>query len=930
MNLRFKAFLLSTFLLLFIPSLWADGSNIAPLAKVSASTSLNAHYAPQSVVDGLIGVTDQGEWACEGQGVFWGYIRYPWIQLDWDETQTMNQVILYDRASLEEHTGGGVLTFSDGSEIRVNVIPNDGSPKVLNFAPKKVKWLRFEVTDGDGLNLGLSEIEVFPAPEDYTNLHSWVDPFIETTRGRYFYFTPANRPFGMIAPAPITRNKNQWGGGYNYNSTEILGFGQLHGWMLSGLQIMPTTGSVDPTLGEKHWKSSFSHDGELAVPGYYRVFLKDYKTWVELTSTRRVAFYRLRYTQDAQAQILANLGGYLGSTTMADAQVDKINDREFAGSFMSAGRMWGGPEKVQVFFVVRFDKDFTGFDSWQNGKVRKNSTQLREQSKLTRQDSMTFGNITQSYWNAPSAGVSARYDVKAGEVLNMKIAISYTSVEKARQNLEAECKHWNFEQVQEEAQKEWNGWLGKMTVKGGTQKQKVKFYTDLWHVLLGRHILNDVSGEYPDYTQGKKNWKFTDAKLQVRQLPRDNQGRIKYNMYNSDALWLTQWNLNVLWGLAWPEILDDFSASMVQYADNGGLLPRGPCAGGYSYIMTGNPATNMLVSAYMKGMLTKMDAKHAFEVMKRNHQPGGMMGDSEEELQFYIKKGWAPDNAGKSLEWTFQDWALAQMALKLKKRKDYRHYSQRAQSWMNLFRYGEQLIFPKDKNGEWLHDDPLSGHGWVEANAWQGTWSISHDIAGLARLMGGNDALCEKLNYAFEQAVDDDFVFGYGAGYVSYANQPGCSNAHVFNHAGQPWLSQYWVRQVNEQAYGETTPDQGYGGHDEDQGQMGGVSALMSIGLFSLRGNTAVDPIYEITSPVFDEITISLNPRYYEGKQFVIKTYNNSEENMYIQKAALNGEPLENCWFYHSDFAKGGLLEIWLGPQPNKKWGVKELPGANR
>ena len=222
-----------------------------------------------------------------------------------------------------------------------------------------------------------------------------------------------------------------------------------------------------------------------------------------------------------------------------------------------------------------------------------------------------------------------------------------------------------------------------------------------------------------------------------------------------------------------------------------------------------------------------------------------------------------------------------------------------------------------------------SGQGWIEANAWQASWSVSHDISGLADLLGGNDKLCKKLNYAFEQAQDQDFVFGYGSGYISYANQPGCSNAHVFNYAKKPWLSQYWVRKVNEQAYGGVTPDKGYGGHDEDQGQMGGVSALMSMGLFSLKGTTGIEPVYEITSPVFDEVIIKLDSKYYSGKTFTIKTYNNSAENCYIQKAELNGKPLNNFWFSHKTFAEGGTLELWLGPEPNKAWGIESDPPLN-
>ena len=181
-------------------------------------------------------------------------------------------------------------------------------------------------------------------------------------------------------------------------------------------------------------------------------------------------------------------------------------------------------------------------------------------------------------------------------------------------------------------------------------------------------------------------------------------------------------------------------------------------------------------------------------------------------------------------------------------------------------------------------------------------------------------------NFAFEKAAPSDFVFDYSGGYISYANQPGCSDAHVFNYAGQPWLTQYWVRKVQQQAYSGISPDEGYGGHDEDEGQMGGVSALMAIGLFNLQGNESVNPVYDINSPIFNQVTIKLDPKYYTGKEFVIKTYNNSKENYYIQKASLNGVALNTFWFTHDTYSKGGLLEIWLGPEPNKNWGVAGLP----
>lgn len=881
----------------------AGPDNIAPKSTITVSTTLNQKYASSNVTDGIIGVRDIGEWACEGVTTDWGYVRFPWIQLDWESPQKIDRVVLYDRPAYNEHIAGGKLIFSDGSMIWVNEIPNDGTAKAIHFEPKKVSWVRFEVTDGKGKDLGFSEIEVFASPGQNSDYVSCVNPYIETNRGRYLFFITGSRPFGMVSAAPLTRNKNQYGGGYNYNEDEILGFEQIHTWMISGIEIMPALTEVDPTKGQQEWKSKFSHDDEIVQPGYHRVYLRDPKTWVEFTSTERVSFYQYRFTQDMKTQILTNLGGYVSNSVMADAEVNKVSNTEFEGSVHSTERFWGGPKDVKIFFVIQFDKPFESLKGWKGQDHIDNVNEI----------------------SGDSAGVAALYGVNAGDQLKMKVAISYTSVENARKNLQSECATWDFDEVRHDSRRIWNEWLGKIKVEGGTVDQKIKFYTDLWHVLLGRQKINDVNGDYPDRTSGKREGTFTDANFKIKTLPRDKDGQLKFNMYNSDAWWLTQWNVNVLWGLAWPEVMDEMSASMLQYAENGYLLPRGPCGGGYSYIMTSCPATNLIVSTYMKGLLTKFDPKSAYPLVRQNLLPGGMLGDSA-DIEYYTEYGYWPGNAGITIEAAFQDYALSQMAHSLDKKKDSEFFLNRSQGWKKLFNPNLNLLFPKDKQGKFMHADPLSGAGWIEANAWQGTWAVSQDIQGLAELMGGGDTLCSKLNYAFEQAKKSDFVFAYNDGYVSYANQPGCSNAHVFNYGGKPWLSQYWVRRVQEQAYGGVTPNLGYGGHDEDQGQMGGVSALMSMGLFNLQGNVSEDPIYDITSPIFDKVTIKLDNKYYPGKQFEIITHNNSRDNCYIQKATLNDQPLEKFWFTHEEYSKGGKLEIWLGPEPNKNWGIKDMP----
>lgn len=902
--MRRLIFIVPIYVLLTITiSLHAQDKNVSKLATITASSQLNENLAPQNINDGIIGIQNQGEWACKGERTSWGYIELPWVQMDWDEPQTINRIVIYDRASEEEFTAGGKLSFSDGTSISVRQIPNNGFGKEISFDSKTIEWLKFEVIDAEGKDVGLSEIEVFASPEESNEPVDWVDPYIETNRGRYLFFITGSRPFGMVGAAPLTRNKNQYGGGYNYNEDSILGFEQIHSWMLGGLEIMPTSARIDPRGGQQNWKSKFSHEDEIVMPGYHRVFLRDHKIWTEFTSTQRVSFYKFRFTESMEAQIITNLGGYVSNNLMKNADIKTLGNTVIEGSFSTTDRFWGGPKDVKVFFVAEFDKAFDSLNAWKNDEIFKKADGV----------------------SGDDAGVAPIYNVSAGDELKMKIAISYTSIENARENLKTELPDWDFSKVVNDSREIWNEWLGKITVEGGTHNQRTKFYTDLWHVLLGRQKINDVSGDYPDRTSGVRDGNFTDAEFKIKTLPKNANGEVVHNMYNSDALWLTQWNLNILWGLAWPEVMDDISASMVRYALNGGLLPRGPSGGGYSYIMTSSPSTNLIASTLQKGLLTKIDEEIAYKMVKQNLLPGGMLGDGK-DIDFYTQNGYWPNNAGITIEAAFQDYALSQMAMKLGKTEDARFFSRRAKGWRKLFNEKEKLIFPKDKNNQFIHTDPLSGEGWVEANAWQATWSVSHDISELSKLMGGDDELCEKLNYAFEKAKDDDFVFGYSTGYLSYANQPGCSNAHVFNYANHPWLTQYWVRRVNEQAYGGVTPDLGYGGHDEDQGQMGGVSALMSIGLFNLKGNVDQDPVYDITSPVFDKITIDLDPKYYEGDQFIITTQNNSKENMYIQKTFLNGAKHNQFWFKHDTFQKGGNLEIFLGPEPNKNWGIGSNP----
>jgi predicted alpha-1,2-mannosidase len=349
-------------------------------------------------------------------------------------------------------------------------------------------------------------------------------------------------------------------------------------------------------------------------------------------------------------------------------------------------------------------------------------------------------------------------------------------------------------------------------------------------------------------------------------------------------------------------------------------------------------STPFIVGAYMKG-IRGFDVEAAYRGMRKNAFPGGLMGHGHYEhntavgggIEDYIElgyipvdgrpKGWITEGAAGTLEYAYDDWCLAEMAQALGKTDDYELFMRRAGSYRNLFDRETGFMRPRLRDGSWKTPfDPLDhkDRSWCEGTAWQYTWFVPHDVRGLAELMGGREAFNRKLNEAFERSVEKSFI----APWVNYGNQPSIQMAHLFNYSGAPWLAQKWVREVKERTFGGTSPDAGYRG-DEDQGQAGGLGVMMALGLFQVRGGAALEPVYEITSPVFDRVTIHLDPRFYPGEKFTIFARNNSAENRYIQKATLDGQPLAKPWFTHRELVDGGTLELELGPEPNRQWGSR-------
>lgn len=728
---------------------------------------------------------------------------------------------------------------------------------------------------------------------DYTQM---VYPLLDTENSRWFFFSSACRPFGMVNLSPDTEADGAWGSGYRYKVDTIKGFSHIHAWQLSGLSVMPL--ALD-RLSEKdvsdNYYSPFDHDKESVAPGHHQLHLDRYDVDVELTSTKRVGFHKYTFVTE-QPAILFNLSGQLGPSEIIDGSMKQIETRVLEGELVNAPT-FRRPKPTSVFFRIELDTDIEDFSvSDKQGKF---------------------------LLKLPSS---------SGEV-KMKVAISYTSTENAKFNLDHELSHWNFEKVVQESKDEWNSYLSRVKVEGGTHEQQRRFYTDLWHALQGRRVISDANGYYPDNTGDD---------FQIKRLPITEEGLPLFNHYNSDSFWGAQWTINTLWQLVYPEIAEEFVNSLLQYYRDGGLVPRGPSGGNYTYVMTGASSTPFIVGAYQKG-IRGFDAEEAYEALKRNHMPGGIMMRAGYEhlseigggLENYIENGFVPyptpggtrrnglhQNGGSlTLEYAYQDWCLAQFAKALGKTEDEAYFMKRSENYRNVFDAETNWMRPKNKNGKWREPyDPYELHaGFIEANGAQGTWFVPHDLSGLANLMGGNEAAVAKLNQQFEEASKLGFTSGtshsqelhpeYSRIPINYGNQPSIQTAFVFHHLGRPDLTQYWSREVVKNVYEGLSTSRGYNG-DEDQGLMGALAVLMKIGVFQMTGGSEADAVYQIASSTFDRIEIELNPDYYKGQKFIIETENNSEENKYIKTATLNGKEISTLNLDHIQVTNGGKLHL--------------------
>ncbi|HEX8015879.1 MAG TPA: GH92 family glycosyl hydrolase [Flavobacterium sp.] len=721
-------------------------------------------------------------------------------------------------------------------------------------------------------------------PKDIFVTH--VDPFIGTG-GHGHTYPGATVPFGMLQVSPDNGISGwDWCSGYHYSDSIVAGFGHLH---LSGTGIgdladilfMPTNKKVDLTLkttsrDQLPYKSAYSHANEKATPGSYQVFLEDPKINVELTSSQRTAYHKYTFAKNDNQSVVVDLGFAINWDKALKTGITIEDEYTISGYRYSKG--WALNQKV--FFVAKFSKPISEF-------VLTSDKQIVDAKK-------TEGENTSA---------QLFFDPKNATELFVKVALSSVSVANAKDNLDD--PKVNFDETKANASSIWNGALGKIKVETPVDSLKTMFYTAMYHAQVAPVTYSDKNGQYR-----REDDQIVTAK--------------DHTAYSTLSLWDTFRAENPLLTLLAPDKASDIVNSMLAYYDTKKILPVWTLYANETNTMTGYHSIPVIVDAYLKG-IKGFDAEKAFEAMKTT-----MMQD-ERGLNFYKKYGYIPYNlldesVTITLEYAYDDWCVAQMAKALGKNEDYQFFLKRSQAYRYLFDPKTGFMRGKSEDGKSWNEpfDPKhSNHrehtDYTEGNAWQHSWFVPHNVKDVISLHGSNEIFTKRLEQLFTESseITGNNVSADISGLIgqyAHGNEPSHHIAYMFNAAGQPWRTQYWVRHILDTQY-NTTPN-GLSGN-EDCGQMSAWYVFSSMGLYPMNPASGE---YEIGSPIFEKATINLEG----GKMFVIEAENVSDKNFYIQSATLNGVEFNQTAIKHQQILNGGTLHFVMGAQPNKNWGIQK------
>ncbi len=732
----------------------------------------------------------------------------------------------------------------------------------------------------------------------------YVNVFTGTSNSRWMLGPYAGVPYGMVQLGPDNQESG-WMAGYEYSIMNVTGFSHLHAWTMAGLMVMPQTQdfTLENGASSKAYRgagagfhSRILKETEKAYPGYYSCDLYDADCKAELTATTHCGFHQYTFNKDIDAArillVLKFPSEYQYS--IDDAVIERVGDDRIEGYVNTRVDYTG---KYKLYFVIAFSKPFNTFSGWEDKAIKNNEKSISGKNNV---------------------GAFVSYKVKKGESIMLKLGLSLVDMEGARNNLKTELEPfgWNFGAVAASAKNKWNTLLSTIEVKG-SEINKEKFYTNFYRS-FSKQTWSDADGRYVD-PMGK-----------IRQLPKGDV------MYGGDSFWNSFWNYNTILSLVAPDMMNNWVKTELQLYDNTGWTSNGPTGLKLTGVMEVTHEIALMVSAYQKG-IRNYDTSKLYQAVRHNgmEQGGRIPGTGlagMERLNVYNRLGYVPleiDAASRTLDYAYTDYCAAQLARAMKKEADYQFFLTRSGNWKNQFHPQLKWQIPKDSTGNWMKGWELfSGKRWIEGNSWQYTWYVPHDVHGLVELMG-KDLFNERLEQGFEKSVKYNFAayafdrrqetsYEY---YVNQGNEENMQAAFLFNYSGKPWLTQKYTRAILDHYYG-ISPYHGWEG-DEDEGQMGGWFVITSVGLFEMNGGVTDDPAFDLTSPLFDQVIIHVDKMYHGKKPFVIRTINNTDKNVYIQSAILNGKPLSLPILKFKDVVRGGELVFTMGAHPNEKWGVK-------
>lgn len=745
-------------------------------------------------------------------------------------------------------------------------------------------------------------------PRQDIRLSERVNPFIGASTnvdaaGAYHglgkTFPGATTPYGMVQVSPNTITGGDNGPGYSYEHETIEGFAFTQmsgiGWYgdLGNLLVQPTTGELRTNSGKeggaKGYRSYYDKSSEIAKAGYYKVFLRDYQIQAEATAMPHSGMLRFVFPKHEQSRIQLDLARRVGGTSTYQA-VRVVDDHTIAGRMECTpeGGGWGngdGKANYTVYFYAQFSKPLRDYGVW--------SVTIPEGQSRRREfiESEAFQTLTaqaeiiphpQEY-EGKHIGFFTEFETDNQEEVLFKAGISFVSEKGAEKNLKAEIRDWDFDAVCSRARSAWDADLAKINVSGGSEEQQVIFYTSLYHTMIDPRVYTDVDGQYRGADgQAHSSKSFT-----------------KRTIFSGWDVFRSQMPLQTIIN---PTLINDVLASLTSMAEESGqhYYERWEFLNAYSGCMIGNPAISVLADAYAKG-ICQVDMEQAYRYADNTSKRFGN-GDL----------GYTPSSISQTLEYAYTEWCMSQLAQALGKEEDAIRYARLAQSYRNIYDSEKHSFRPKKADGTfepWPAKGKLEeGYGCVECNELQQGWFVPHDITGMVEMMGGKEQVITDLDSMFSK-TPTDFLWN---AYYNHANEPVHHVPFLYNRLGQPWKTQYWSRFICENAYHNKV--EGLVGN-EDVGQMSAWYILASCGLYPICPG---DTRYEISSPLFEQITIQVG----EGKSFRIQAHHNNPENRYIQSAKLNGKEYTKCYLDYQDIMKGGVLELEMGPNPNKDWGI--------